>query len=133
MASLGSLAAGFRFERVCLDIVGPLPVSDRGHKYILVAIDCFSIWAQAFPLTNMTAESVAEAFVLGWVAFFGALHSVHTDQGTQFTSALFKEVCRLLSISKSQTTSKESTEPSYSCFVFMSEEMSVTGIEPFHL
>ena len=105
IASLGSLAAGFRFERVCLDIVGPLPVSDRGHKYILVAIDCFSRWAQAFPLTNMTAESVAEAFVLGWVALFGAPHSVHTDQGTQFTSALFKEVCRLLSISKSQTTS----------------------------
>ena len=83
VTSLGSLVTGFCFERVCLDIVGPLPMSDRGHKYILVAINCFSRWAQAFPLSNMTAATVAETFVLGWVSLFGAPHSLHTDQGSQ--------------------------------------------------
>ena len=103
-APLGNMIAGYRFERVSLDIVGPLPISARGHRYILVAIDCFTRWAQAFPLMNMTAESVAEAFVEGWVALFGVPESLHSDQGSQFTSKVFHEMCKMLNISKTQTT-----------------------------
>ena len=104
IAPLGTLICGYRFERIYLDIVGPLPLSSQGHRYILVAIDGFTRWAQAFPLRSMTAEEVASVFVVGWVSLFGVPHSVHTDQGTQFTSTVFREMCRLLGIRKTQTT-----------------------------
>ena len=52
----------------------------------------------------MTAAIVAETIILGWVSLFGAPHSLHTDRGSQFTSSLFREVCALLSVRKSQTT-----------------------------
>ena len=104
VASLGSLQAGYRFERVCLDIVGPFPPSARGYRYILVVVDSFSRWAEAYPLVNMTTETVAEAFVLGWVAVFGVPESLHSDQGTQFTSRVFQQMCTMLSMTKTRTT-----------------------------
>jgi uncharacterized protein YeaC (DUF1315 family) len=67
--------------------MGPLPVAARGHKYILTAIDRTSQWPEAVPLTGITAEECADAFMAGWVARFGVPATVTTDRGTQSTSA----------------------------------------------
>jgi transposase InsO family protein len=76
-----------KFSHVHVDLVGPLPVAARGHRYILTAIDRTSRWPEAVPLTGITAEECADAFVAGWVARFGVPATVTTDRGTQFTSA----------------------------------------------
>ena len=59
-----------RFDHVHIDIVGPLPLV-KGHSYFLTCVDCFTRWPEAIPLTNISAETVAQAFVLGWIARFG--------------------------------------------------------------
>ena len=41
---------GSPFERVALDIVGPLPKSSNGNKYALVVVDYFSKWPEVIPL-----------------------------------------------------------------------------------
>ena len=38
------------FERVCIDLVGPMPKSSKGHTYILTYIDVASRWPEAYPL-----------------------------------------------------------------------------------
>ena len=92
-----------RFDVVHIDIVGPLPPS-QGYQYLLTCIDRFTRWPEAFPLTNITAESVARAFVLGWIARFGVPSTVFTDRGRQFESNLWSQLSQLFGIHRQRTT-----------------------------
>ena len=101
-ASLQNYTVGHPMDRIPLDIIGPLPRSKRNNQYIYVIGDHFSRWMDAYPLTNQMAEKVAEKLVNEFIARFGAPLEVHTDQGRNFESDLFKEVCSLLDDKKTQ-------------------------------
>lgn len=91
------------YERVALDILGPLPETPDRNKYILVIGDYFSKWTEAFPLPNQEAQTVAKVLVEQWVCRLGAPRTIHTDQGRNFESNQFKEVCQMLNIHKTRT------------------------------
>uniref|UniRef100_A0A0A9Y7K2 RNA-directed DNA polymerase n=2 Tax=Lygus hesperus TaxID=30085 RepID=A0A0A9Y7K2_LYGHE len=93
-----------RFERVHVDIVGPLPLS-RGSRYILTMIDRYSSWPEAIPLDDITAESTARAFYSEWICRYGVPTVITTDRGRQFESDLFKRLNEILGIRHYRTTS----------------------------
>ena len=103
-APLVSSCPGYPFERIALDIMGPLPTTESGQKYILVVGDYFTKWTEAFPLPNQEAKTVAEKLVNEVISRFGARERIHTDQGRNFEAQLFKEMCNLFSIEKTRTT-----------------------------
>ena len=92
-----------RFANVHIDLVGPLP-SSRGFTYLLTCIDRFTRWPEAIPLSDISAESVARAFVEQWIARFGSPITVTTDRGAQFESSLFTELTKILGCSRLRTT-----------------------------
>ena len=103
-AGLGMYHAGAPGERLHIDILGPFPESKKGNRYILVLICQFSKWFEAYALAHQTAEETARLVVDNFVSRFGAPSLIHTDQGRNFTSALFQGVCELLEITKTRTT-----------------------------
>ena len=104
-APLQKYQVGMPMERVALDITGPWPVSQSGNKYTLVVSDYFTKWAEAYPIPDQEAKTVAETFVSQFVARYGTPLLIHTDQGRNFESKLFKEMCNLLGVKKTHTTS----------------------------
>lgn len=86
-----------------MDIVGPLPPS-RGYSYVLTIIDRFSRWPEAYPMKDMTANTIAHVFVNQYIPRFGVPLTITTDQGTQFESKLFQELLRFLGTNRIRTT-----------------------------
>ncbi len=96
--------AGTPLEKVHIDFLGPLPMSKKGNQFILVIVDNFTKWIECLPLPFQTAEITARAAVNGFFARFGYPAQLVSDQGRNFESSLFAEMCRLLHIKKSRTT-----------------------------
>lgn len=98
------LQVGYPMERIATDILGEFPVTDKGNRYILVVSDYFTKWTEAFPMPNMEAQTVARLIVEEVICRFGVPVLIHSDQGRQYESLLFREVCHHLQIRKTRTT-----------------------------
>ena len=70
-APLQSYNVGAPLERVAIDVLGPLPTSDNGNKYLLVIGDYFTKWMDAYPMPNQESTTVAEILVKNFVVVFG--------------------------------------------------------------
>ena len=91
-------------EKLFLDIVGPLPETFNGNKYILTMQDDLSKYSFAIPTENHQAETVARLLVKFVFTKFGIPRFILTDQGTDFTSKLMKNVTKLFHIDHNVTT-----------------------------
>lgn len=85
------------FEKVMIDCVGPLPPTRKGSKYLLTIMCTASRFPIAIPLKNITARNIVNHLLLTF-ANYGIPKILQSDQGTNFTSDLFKEVMKLLNI-----------------------------------
>ncbi|GFT53232.1 retrovirus-related Pol polyprotein from transposon 412 [Trichonephila clavipes] len=95
---------GAPFERIAFDILGPLPRTASGNKYLLVVMDYFTKWPEVYPIPDQEAPTVAEAVVQHWISRYGVPLQLHSDQGRNFVSAVLKGVCEVLGIDKTKTT-----------------------------
>ncbi len=86
------------FRRIAMDIVGPLPRSFDGNKYILVICD----YATRFP-EAIDASRIAEELVK-FFSKFGIPEEILTEQGSNFTSQLLAEIYKMLHIHPIRTT-----------------------------
>ena len=66
---------------VAMDILGPLPTTARGNKYVLAVGDYFTKWTEAYPMTDSEATTVARLLVNEFICRFGVPEQLHTDQG----------------------------------------------------
>ena len=103
-AALRLAPVGAPFERIAMDILGPLPLTHNGNRYVLVIMDYFTKWAEAYALPNQQAETIANVLVTEFICRYGIPLQIHSDQGTNFESNLFHHLCSLLGIDKTRTT-----------------------------
>ena len=91
------------FARIAMDIVGPLPRSRAGNRYVLVICDYATRYPEAVALKSIDAENVAEELVKLF-SRVGIPREILTDQGSNFTSKLLAEMYCLLHIKALRTS-----------------------------
>lgn len=103
-APLQQYRVGWPMDRVGVDVLGPFPRTPRGNRFVVVALDYFTKWPEAFATPDQEAETVCDGLLQGMFARFGIPSELHSDQGRNFESRLFTEFCRQLGIRKTRTT-----------------------------
>ena len=91
------------FKKIAMDIIGPLPRSRSGNRYVLVMCDYATRYPEAIPLGSIDAAHVAEEIIKVF-ARVGVPEEILMDQGSNFTSQLLAELYRLLHIHPIRTS-----------------------------
>ena len=95
---------GAPYERISMDVCGPLVTTPRNNAYVLVVSDHFTRYTRAFAMPDQQATTVARILIYEWFAIYGEPMQIHSDQGTNFESKLMHELCDTYGIEKTRTT-----------------------------
>ncbi|GFS77946.1 hypothetical protein TNCV_2028161 [Trichonephila clavipes] len=90
-----------RFETLAIDLIGPLPESKDGKRWILIIEDCTTKWVELFALPNATVKECAITLIEEVLLRYGIPRRLISDNGTQFVSAVMQQICYLLNIHQS--------------------------------
>src|SRR5579859_8127239 len=93
---LHPIKVGQLFDRVGMDIVGPLPMTKHGNQYIIVTIEYLIKWPKARVLPDAKAILVVPFFYEDIICWHGCLKELLTDQGTHFVNELLNSLCNRL-------------------------------------
>jgi len=86
------------FNKIFMDIMGPLPTTVSGNNYILTMQDLLTKYSLAIPLREASAICVANAFVDDFICIYGAAKALLTDQGTHLLNILMNKIARKFKI-----------------------------------
>ena len=89
----------YHSRKLAFNIVGPLPRSNKGNRFILTVADFATRYPEAFPTPSQTAEVVADALI-ELFSRVGIPDEIVSDQGTNFMSSLITQLCETLGIRK---------------------------------
>lgn len=96
--------ASHAFDKLAIDLVGPLPVTERYNKYILTVQCDLSKYIFVLPIPDMSADTVSKVLVEKVFLTFGSPSGILSDQGSNFMSKLFISICKFWRIHKVRTT-----------------------------
>lgn len=99
---LKSIKTSSLFERIHLDVVGPINQKTTGNRYIITAIDAFSRYAKVKVCSEVSTDCVMKFFTK-IVQEHGPPDHLVTDNGPQFKAAPFQEYLGLIGVHHSTT------------------------------
>eukprot|EP00731_Ephydatia_muelleri_P010481 Em0005g1067a len=91
------------WHTIGVDLIGPLPETQKGNKYIMTVSCLFSKWPEATALPDKTATGGAEFLFLCFTRH-GCCKVKISDQGREFVNQVDDELCRLCGIQCNMTS-----------------------------
>jgi transposase InsO family protein len=67
-------------------------------KYLLVLVDTFTGWVEAFSIINKRTSTVTTILVTDIIPRFGLLASLQSDNGPEFVSSISQKLAQVLNI-----------------------------------
>jgi len=95
---LQKIQVGAPFDFVTMDILSGFPTASDGSKYILVMVDGFTKWLEAYSLPDQEASTCITAVYNGFFSRFGLPGQLHSNQLRNFKASLAKELCNITDI-----------------------------------
>ena len=92
------------FMKWGIDLIRPLPIARAQAQVTIVAIDYFTKWVEAEPLSTITEAKCINFIWKNIIYRFGVPHSIVTDNGKQFDNPALREMCQELGIHKILST-----------------------------
>lgn len=92
------------FQKISIDIYGPLPVTRSGNKNILTIQDNLTKYSVAIPIAETTSKDVATALARKFICIYGTPKVIISDRGTNFMSEIFREFTKMFRIKHFRTT-----------------------------
>lgn len=105
MGQMGTIESFAPWDIIGADIVGPLPKTSRGHRYLLVFTDHFTKYAEAFPVEKQDADTIATIYIKHIICRYGTPKQILTDRGKAFIGQVMTRVCKRLNINQLRTSS----------------------------
>ena len=105
-APLGTMLVGAPLDRLATDFLGPLPLTPRNNRYILLVTDHFTKWVEILAVPDQTATTCASMILNEVIARYGCPLTIHSNQGRCYESAIFAELCKVLEIRKTRTSAR---------------------------
>ena len=158
---LQPIPIGEPFNKIGIDVVGPLPRTKNGNKYIVVAIDYMTKWPEAKAIPTANAQQIVTFILDDLICRHGCPEIILSDRGSHFrnqqvdqlleqygikhlystpyhpaTNGLVERFNRTLSESLAKTTSDTSEwdkNLSSVLFACRTAKQATTKIEPFYL
>jgi hypothetical protein len=95
---LHPIRVGEPFDRVGIDIVGPLSITSKGNRYIVVATEYLTKWPEARAIEDTKATTIAKFIYEEIICRHGCPKVLLSDQGTPFCNELVDSLCKLMTI-----------------------------------
>ena len=92
------------FKHVGIDVMGPLPLTMRGKRYIILAVDLFTKWIEARAVEEADAQTIATFFYEDIICRHGVLARLTSDRGTEFVNELVSQLMKEFNIKHIKTT-----------------------------
>ena len=97
-SQLNPVSSAWPFSQWGLDIHNPFPRAMGNRRFVLVAVDYFTKWAEAEALANIRDVDVKKFMWKNIITRFGVSDSLISNNGLQFDSKAFREFCSGLGI-----------------------------------
>lgn len=92
------------FDKIFIDIVGPLPISNNGNKYILSMVDDLTRFVEFAAIPDQQADTIARALFEQILCRYNIPKEIVTDNGTNFVGKVFNQLCKMFGVKKLRTT-----------------------------
>jgi len=99
-----NIRVGPLFHRMSVDVMGPLPVTSTGKRYVVVFMEYLSRWPEAFAVEKADAATIARLITREIVPRFGAPQVLLSDRGSIFLSQLITTLTSTIGTYQDSTT-----------------------------
>ena len=92
------------FQILGIDVMD-LPSTERGNKHVVVIQDLFTKWPMVYAVPDQKTTRIARLIVEEVFPVFGVPECLLSDRGTNLLSNLMIDLCKMLGVTKLNTTS----------------------------